>query len=59
MLFLHVFIEIPLQYLLQRVFEKIKKYKIDRFLTIFGIILAMFLISQSYDFDAGAPLGVE
>ena len=33
------------------------------FLAIFGIILAMFLSSQSYDFDAiahaGAPLDVE
>ena len=33
------------------------------FLTIFGLILAMFLTFQSYDFDvfehAGAPLGVE
>ena len=33
------------------------------FLAIFGLILAMFLTSQPYDFDAfahaGAPLGVE
>ena len=35
----------------------------DCFLAIFGLILAMFLTSQPYDFDAfahaGAPLGVE
>ena len=46
------------------VFEKIeKKTKNDCFLAIFGLILAMFLTSQPYDFDAfahaGAPLGVE
>ena len=33
------------------------------FLAIFGLVLAMFLTSQSYDSDAiahaGAPLGVE
>ena len=46
------------------VFEKIeKKSKNDCFLAIFGLILAMFLTSQPYDFDgfaqAGALLGVE
>ena len=46
------------------VFEKTeKKLTIDCFLAIFGMILAMFLTFQSYDFDAfehaGAPLGVE
>ena len=46
------------------VFEKIeKKSKNDGFLAIFGLILAMFLTFQSYNFDAfehaGAPLGVE
>ena len=46
------------------VFEKIEK-KIEKylFLAIFGLILAMFLTSQPYDFDAiahaGTPLGVE
>ena len=43
--------------------ENRKKSKIGRFLSIFGLILAMFLTSQSKDFDAfphaGAPLGVE
>ena len=43
--------------------ENRKKSKNDCFLAIFGLILAMFLISQPYDFDAfahaGAPLGVE
>ena len=42
-----------------RVFEKIEK---SRKMAIFELILAMFLTSQSYDFDAsahtGAPLGV-
>ena len=41
------------------VFEKIEKSR----KWLFGIILAMFLKFQSYDFDAfeytGAPLGVE
>ena len=46
------------------VFEKIeKKSKNEYFMAIFGLILTMFLTSQSYDFDAfahaGAPLGVE
>ena len=40
-----------------------KKSKNGCFLAIFGLILAMFLTSQPYDFDAfahaGAPLGVE
>ena len=40
-----------------------KKSKNERFLAIFGLILAMFLTSQPYDFDTfahtGAPLGVE
>ena len=40
------------------VFEKIeKKMKNDCFLAFFGLILAMFLISQSYDFDAIAHIG--
>ena len=42
------------------VFEKIKK---SRKMAVFGLILAMFLTFQSYDFDAfehaGAPFGVE
>ena len=38
---------------LWRVFEKIEKSrKMAAFLTIFGLILALFLIYQSYDFDA-------
>ena len=46
------------------VFEKSEKSrKMAVFLAIFGLILAMFLTSQPYDFDAfahaGAPLGVE
>ena len=40
-----------------------KKTKNGIFLAIFGLILAIFLTSQSYDFDAfahaGAPLGVK
>ena len=45
-------------------FEKIKKkLNNDCFLAIFELILAMFFIFQSYDFDAfeheGALLGVE
>ena len=43
--------------------ENRKKSKKDCFLAIFGLILAMFLTSPSYDFDAfaraGAPLCVE
>ena len=43
--------------------RKSKKSKNGCFLAIFGLILAMFLTSQPYDFDAfahaGAPLGVE
>ena len=43
--------------------ENRKKSKNRCFLAIFGLILAMFLTSQPYDFDAfahaGAPLGVE
>ena len=49
------------------VFGKIEKSRktaaFGRILAIFGLILAMFLTFQSYDFDAfahaGAPLGVE
>ena len=46
------------------VFAKIEKSrKFFVFLAIFGLILAMFLTSESYNFDAfahaGAPLGVE
>ena len=41
------------------VFEKIeKKSKNDCFLAIFGLILAMFLTSQPYDFDATAHIGL-
>ena len=44
------------------VFEKIEKSKNGRFLVIFGLILAIFLRSQSYNFDLiahrGAPLSV-
>ena len=41
------------------VFEKIeKKSKIDCFLAIFGLILAMFLTSQPYDFDSIAHIGL-
>ena len=40
-----------------------KNSKNDCFLAIFGLILVVFLTSQSYEFDAfahaGAPLGVE
>ena len=43
--------------------ENRKKSKNGCFLAIFGLILAMFLTSQPYDFDAfahaGAPVGVE
>ena len=43
--------------------ENRKKSKNGCFLAIFGLILAIFLTSQPYDFDAiahaGAPLGVE
>ena len=45
------------------VFEKNEKKSKMAFLVIFVLFLAMFLRSQSYDFDAiahaGAPLGVE
>ena len=45
------------------VYVKIKNTKNVCFLAVFGLILAMFLTFQSYDFDAfehtGAPLGVE
>ena len=46
------------------VFEKIEKSrKMAVFWPFFGLILAMFLTSKPYDFDAfahaGAPLGVE
>ena len=45
-------------------FEKIENSpKIAHFLVIFGLILAILLRSQTYDFDAilhaGEPLGVE
>ena len=40
-------------------FEKIEKEsKNDGFLAIFGPILAMFLTSQKYDFDAIAHIGL-
>ena len=41
------------------VFEKIEK-KIEKWLilAIFGLILAMFLTSQPYDFDATAHIGL-
>ena len=45
------------------VWSNFKKSKNGSFLAIFGRTFAMFLTSQSYDFDAiahaGAPLGVE
>ena len=37
--------------------RKSKKSKIGRFLHLFGLILAMFLTSQLYDFDAIAHIG--
>ena len=41
------------------VFEKIeKKSQKWLFLAIFGLILAMFLTSQPYDFDAIAHIGL-
>ena len=41
------------------VFEKIeKKLKSGCFLAIFGLILALFLTSQPYDFDAIAHIGL-
>ena len=39
--------------------EKRKKSKNDCFLAIFGLILAMFLTSQPYDFDAIAHIGLQ
>ena len=39
------------------IFEKIKKMKNGNFLAIFRLILAMFLASQPYDFDAIAHIG--
>ena len=45
--------------IVQTVFEKFeKKSKNDCFLAIFGLILAMFLTSQPYDFDAIAHIGL-
>ena len=38
--------------------ENRKKMKNDSFLAIFGLILAMFLTSQPYDFDAIAHIGL-
>ena len=40
------------------VFEKIEKKSNYCFLAIFGLILAMFLTSQPYDFDAIAHIGL-
>ena len=40
------------------VFAKIKKSRKTAFLAIFGLILAMFLTSQPYDFDASAHIGL-
>ena len=41
------------------VFEKIeKKSKNDCFLAIFGLILAMYLTFQPYDFDGIAHIGL-
>ena len=53
--------------IVRTLFEKIeisrKMAAFGLFLATFGLILAMFLTSQPYDFDAfaraGAPLGVE
>ena len=44
--------------LIWTVFEKIKKNGKMTFLAIFGLILAMFLTSQQYDFDAIAHIGL-
>ena len=45
--------------IVRTVFEKIgNKSKNDFSLAIFGLILAMFLTSQPYDFDAIAPIGL-
>ena len=48
---------------MDRFWENRKKSKNGCFSAIFGLILAMFLTTQSYDFDAiahaGAPLGVK
>ena len=38
--------------------ENRKKSKNGCFLAIFGLILAMFLTSQQYDFDANAHIGL-
>ena len=40
------------------VFEKIEKNRKMSFLAIFGLILAMFLTSQPYDFNATAHIGL-
>ena len=42
------------------VFEKIEKSRVEKWLFFghFGLILAMFLTSQPYDFDAFAHAGV-
>ena len=45
--------------IVRTVFEKIeKKSKNDCFLAIYGLILAMFLTSQTYNFDAIAHIGL-
>ena len=41
-----------------RVFEKIEKLGNDCFLAVFGLILAMFLTFQPYDFDVIAHIGL-
>ena len=38
--------------------ENRKKLKNDCFLAIFGLILALFITSQPYDFDAIAQIGL-
>ena len=45
--------------IVKTVFEKIeKKSKNECFFAIFGLILAMFLTSQPYDFDAIEHIGL-
>ena len=44
---------------MNRFWENQKKSKNDSFLAIFGLILAMFLTSQPYDYDAIAYIGLQ
>ena len=50
------YLQPPLLFESYGVFEKIEKSKNDCFLAILGLILAMFLTSQPYDFDAIARI---